>query len=402
MRNNKGFTLAELIVAGGIAGMIGLVAVTSLRNTRQASNILVVASESTTLKSLIVAQLANPEACKKTFADKLIERPDLEILAASGAVIAKKGQVFGPTKEFSITEISSTSAAGSNTLKIKVAYVLKASLDKASKKKSYDFDIDIFVNKAGTKITGCYIDITGAIKKAIKLSCEGVGVVYDETDGLYGSCTHSLPEIQNKDGVVVPTGLCPKGQYLKRVTLNENPALPLNNKVILQCKPFAIGPCGDYAYVNKIGGTENAADCVSMSTLFGQGKVLSTVKNGANTDYISVDLNCTTDDKVVRKIDKTTGLVQCIPKHIKTDCPAGYYVHDVDVTDKDDIKINCKKFSVLAACPANTYLQSALSDGSPGPAPGGCVPQVLPNAHCPVGQVIWGIDSNGYAICRVI
>jgi Tfp pilus assembly major pilin PilA len=396
IRNNKGFTLAELVIAGGIVGVIALVAVTSLKNTRQASNITVVASEASTLKSLIVAQLVNPVGCRNTFpANVPITRSNIQIISSGGAIVAQKDLAFGPTKEFSIIDISSSSAVGSNILKLKVDYDLKASLDKVSKKRSYSFDIDIFVNKnaAGTVITGCYIDIAGSTRKAIENSCVGNGAAYVAADGLYGTCTHTLPEVRNSSGIVMGTGLCPSGEYLKNVTSESSP-----NKVVLECRPFAVGPCGPWSYINKVNGTTGVADCVSLSTYFAPGRVITTINSNTPT-YLAVDLNCTHPDQVVRSIN-ADGTPECIPKHIETICPANQYVYDVVKISSTVFEGKCKAFEKKTAgpCPAGQYLQTVYSDGS---VPvGGCVVQTIP-ANCPVGQVITGFNSDGTAKCVV-
>lgn len=400
IRNNRGFTLAELVIAGGIAGVIGLVAVTSLKHTRQASNIVVVASEASTLKSLIVAQLINPLGCRKTFPPgTAIARSDVQILSSGGAVVAKKGLAFGPTREFSITDIVTSSVSGSNILKIKVGYDLKASLDKAGKigagKRKYEFDVDLFVNKSddGLSITGCFIDIAGAARKAIKLSCQGGGATHDEAAGLYGTCTHSLPEIRNDAGVKV-TDLCPTGQYLKKVEI-ETTGTPPKNNVILQCQPLKIGPCGPWSYVNKIGGSDGGpADCVSLSTYFKPGEVLATVSIEPLT-YMAIKIDCGVD-QVLRKI-KNDGKQDCIPKHIETLCGNNQYVYEIERRGDGTFEGKCKNFENLTgACPSGKFLQTVNSDGSY--PTGGCVDQALP-ASCPVGQVMTGLYPNGTAKC---
>ncbi|MEA9354982.1 prepilin-type N-terminal cleavage/methylation domain-containing protein [Bacteriovorax sp. PP10] len=408
IRNNKGFTLVELLIAGGIAGGIALVAVTSLRNTRQASNITVVASESSTLKSLIAAQLVNPQGCKKTFpTDTLIVRNNIQIFSSGGAVVVKPGSTFGPAKEFSITDISSSSVPGSNILKLKVDYTLKANLDKVSKKRLYTFTLDLFINKntAGDKITGCYIDMTGATRKAVAASCKGYegppetqsGASYNENDGLYGTCTHDLPEVRNAAGAKVASNLCPPGQYLKNVKSEYNSALP-KNTVVLECKTFSVGPCPDWSYVNKVNGTTGAAECVSLAQFYSSGQVLTTLAGRTPTTYVGITLNCPDADQVLRSI-RTDGSLECIPKHIETICAANQYVYDIQKIDKNTFQGVCKDFVKLAGCPAGKYLQAAQSDGSPA-AVGGCVDQTIP-ASCGPTEVMIGLNVNGTAKCKV-
>lgn len=405
--NNKGFTLAELVIAGGLVSIVALVAVTSLKNTRQASNITVVASEASTLKSLIVAQLVNPQGCQKTFpVGTPVVRNNIQIFSSGGAVVAGPGSTLGPTKEFSIRDISSTSASGSNVLKVKVDYDLKASLDKAGKR-SYSFTLDLFVNKneAGDKIDGCFIDIAGATRKAVKYSCKGLpgppetesGATYDPNEGLYGTCTHNLPEVRNAAGVKVISNLCPTGQYLKKVTVENPPGFP-KNAVILECKPFAIGPCGPWSYVNKVNGTTGAAECVSLSQFFNSGQVITTLAGKVPTVYAAITLNCTVADQVLRSINPD-GSLECIPKHIETLCGPNQYVYDITKIDNNTFQGKCKDFvKASGACPAGQYLQTVQSDGA---APiGGCVSQVIP-ASCAATEVMIGLNANGTAKCVV-
>lgn len=396
-KNNKGFTLAELMVAAGIAGAIGLVAVTTLKNTKQASNIMVVSSEASTLKSLIAAQLINPNSCRLTFPvnTPVVRTTGVEIKAANGVVIAKAGQLFGPTREFSITNISTTSVATSSILKIKVDYGLKATVDKPGKR-NYSFDIDVFVNKnAANQITACFLDIAGATKKAVEGSCRGLGAVYNAAVLPFGSCTHSLPEIRNEAGVKMPTNLCPQGQYLQRIYSETNP-----NKIILQCKSFAVGPCGQWSFINKINNSTGVADCVTLSSLYTTPGRVMTTKSSNPLIYEAVELNCTDANEVLRGL-KADGSLDCIPKHVPKVCPADQYVYDVTKTGPGTFDVNCKPFTKASAssCPNGQYLQAINSDGT---IPvGGCVAQVLPNATCPSGNVMIGINSSGVGICQV-
>lgn len=406
IRNHKGFTLVELLIAGGLVGGIALIAMNSLKTTRQASNIAVVASESSTLKSLIAAQLVNPQGCKKTFpTDTLIARNNIQIFSSGGAVVAKPGSIFGPAKEFSITDISSSSVAGSNILKLKVDYALKANLDKVSKKRSYSFTLDLFINKntAGDKIIGCYIDFTGATRKAVEYSCKGdagppetqSGASYDPNAGLYGTCTHELPEVRNDAGVKVASNLCPPGQYLKNVKSEYNSALP-KNTVVLECKTFSVGPCPAWSYVNKVNGTTGAAECISLAQFYNSGQVLTTLAGKTPTTYVGVTLDCPDADQVLRSI-KTDGTLECIPKHIETVCGPNQYVYDIKKIDSSTFQGVCKDFVKLAGCPAGKYLQAVQSDGSPA-AVGGCVDQVIP-ASCGASEVMTGLNANGTAKC---
>jgi hypothetical protein len=356
---------------------------------------MVVSSEASTLKSLIAAQLINPTSCRLTFPPNTpVKRTSgVEIKSSNGAVIAKEGQLFGPTREFSITKIATDSVAtNSSILKITVDYGLKAKLDKAGKR-NYSFDIDIFVNKnAANQITACFLDTAGATKKAVEGSCRGLGAVYDATVLPFGTCTHNPPEIRNEAGVKMPTNLCPQGQYLQRIYSETNP-----NKIILQCKTFAVGPCGQWSYINKINDSTGVADCVTLSSLYTAGTVITTRSNKAEI-YDAVDLNCPTSDLVVRSL-KTNGMPDCIPKHIPKECPTDQYVYDVKQTGPDTFDVLCKPFTKISAssCAIGEYLQAINSDGTI--PPGGCVAQTLP-ATCASGQVMIGLTSIGNAICQ--
>lgn len=407
IRNNKGFTLAELVMAGGLVSVVALVALTSLKNTRQASNITVVASEASTLKSLIVAQLVNPLGCQKTFPPNTpIVRNNIQIFSSGGAVVAGPGTTLGPAREFSITDISSSSASGSNVLKVKVDYALKATLDKAGKR-SYSFTLDLFVNKntAGDQITGCFVDIAGATRKAVAASCKGLpgppesqsGATYDPADGLYGTCTHTLPEVRNAAGVKEVSNLCPAGQYLKSVKVENTPGFP-KHAVVLECKPFSIGPCGAWSYVNKVNGTTGAAECVSLSQFFSAGQVITTLAGRVPTAYAAITLDCTSPDQVLRSIN-TDGSLECIPKHVETLCGANQYVYDIVKIDDETFEGKCKSFvKASGPCPAGQFLQTVQSDGAA--PPGGCVAQTIP-ATCAAAEVMIGLNANGTAKCVV-
>ena len=400
INNNKGFTLTELVVAGGIATVIGVIAFSSLRTTRQASNITVVGSEVSTLKSLMVAQLANPDSCKKTFpTDTLVERASgVQIIAASNAVLVREGLTFGPVKEFSVTNISTTSPnLASNILKIKVDYDFKESLDRAGKK-AKSFEIEIFVNKdtaTRTKINGCFSDMSGVVRRAIEQGCKGQGAVYDPGAGQYGTCTHILPVMRDSGGTVY-TSLCPAGQYLKAVETQAS-------NLVFTCAPFSVPICpgGDWTYIREIAAGTAQPNCITLSTYFPTGTVFGTRVGNAPTVYRPVTLACTDPDYVLRKLNDDYTL-DCVPKQINQGCPVDEYIKDIIVNANHTYSLDCEpmpKTNTSSACPAGQFLRKVNANGNfPADA---CAAPVIP-ATCPVGQVIVAIDTNGVATCQAI
>lgn len=403
----NGFTLVEMMVATGLVGIITIATYSSLKTSKQASNITVIGAEVSTLKSLIAAQLANPVACSKTFPyNTAVTRTNVNILNTVGGIVARRDQNFGEHNEFKITNISTSSAAiTSNILKIKVDYEIRANVSKAGKRNN-SFELDIFVNKnsTGNLIAGCFADIAGSTRKAIKDSCIGPGAIYSETDGTYGSCTHHLPEVRSASGAVIaptPTSICPVGQYLKQVDTPENSPATANKKTIFQCVTLAIGPCPAYSYIKNINPSTGAADCVKLSDLYASGKVLG-ARSGKVPTYVAVSIIC--PDKEVLRAINADGSPNCMPQQIdgtKVDqmCGVNEVIWDVTMSNSDNTyKINCKKFTnVENGCGTDLYLQKINPDGTI--PTGGCAPLTIPARCTGASQVMIGLDSNGNALC---
>lgn len=408
VNNNRGFTLAELVVAGGIATVIGVLAFSSLRTTRQASNITVIGSESSTLKSLIVAQLANPESCQKTFPSSttpLVTTPvtrlsGVEIRSGMGVVVVKEGLTFGPLKEFSITKISTSSPnLASNILKIRVDYAIRAELDKSGKKAKF-FEIEIFVNKdpaTRLNVIGCFADVAGAVRRAVEQGCKGQGAVYNAAAGTYGTCTHVLPRIQNATGSTVYTTLCPAGQYLQEV---KNDA----NNVIFTCRPFTVPACtgNSWTYIKELAAGTGQPNCISLSTWFPVGTVFATLSTKPAPIYRPIDLNCGDSNDLVLRSVRTDYSLDCVPKQINQGCPVDQYIQDIIVNSNHTYSLVCKeltKSNSSTACPNGQYLKKVNANGNfPADA---CGYPVIP-ATCATNSVMQAIDSAGNAVCTPI
>ncbi|MGZ3787088.1 MAG: pilus assembly FimT family protein [Bacteriovorax sp.] len=398
-KNNRGFTLAEMMVATAIAGVIATIVVSSLKYSTQTINRGLITSEESGLKNAIIQNMSNPTACANTFGGQVFSRSDFDLKDSHGNIFVSKSppyNSFGETavrKFLTVTSITSAPTPGSsNSLTLTVTYVLDAGFTPGKKQLTKTFSVNIFMvkNIVGGVATGtvkdCFADVSAMIIAAVKNAClssAGNAAVY-ETEVVfppYGRCIHT-PQVLKEDANPAPAGLCPAGQFLVASTSDAN------GLVTYQCKRFLTAPCPANQYLNGIDTSGNPM-CKDFITLFTNGMALS--YNG--TSYQSINLNCGTD-MVLRYVD-ASGAPHCVPKVIIQTCPAGQYISDVDASGN----VTCSYFTKKTAgvCPAGQYLTAINSDGSV-PA-GGCADLSIP-ASCPTNWVVRGADSSGNAICE--
>lgn len=380
-KNKKGFTLIEIMIAGGLVGGIALLAGIFFKMSNQTSNTNILTTEVSFLKNLVISNFSIPDVCAANLVGQPANRTGIpQLVDKIPQPFLVSGNSYGQGNIIRITNIATTSSTD-KMLALVVTYDIKAAAEKVgSKKTGLIFSVEINVVKdAGGTVTSCFVDGAGSIRRAIQYSCSGNGATYAAGAGTYGTCSHNV-ETKNASASVIATP-CPAGQYLAASTAT-------GGLVTLQCQTFSTPPCPTWSYVNGID-SNGAPVCVALSTLYTNGMVMSATSGG----YQSLDLNCPTDQVLARLNPKL-----CIPKVITKVCPANEYISAVDNSGN----VTCSPFTrkTAGACPSSPdveYLSAINADGSI-PA-GGCKPLTI-NADCSgygPDYVLTAIDSNGNA-----
>lgn len=395
LKSNSGFSLMEVVIAAGVAGIVGLVAVSFLRTNEKSINRVIETTESSFIKNLIIGNMSNPASCNNTFAmptPQLINRASLTLfnknaqafLAPGQQISESRGTGTGSVKNiFTINTISSAAIAGTDkALRLSINYTIANTLVRDSKKVAKNFEVDVYIqrNAAGTSVTSCFIDTAEMIKKAIANSCKGNAAVYDAGAN---TCTHNVQFTGTQVTAGGALGTCPAGQFLKR-------SVTASGVTNFTCMAYttAAPNCTSGTFMNGVN-ADGTPNCVAFATLFNTtGMVISATATG----YQALNFNCADlpdgTQMVLRRYSSSGN--DCVPKVIQKTCNAYEYISDVDSSGN----VTCKPFTKnpSGACPAGTYARSVNADGSI-PA-GGCQAMTLP-ATCGAGYVINAIGSDG-------
>ncbi|AUN99899.1 hypothetical protein DOM21_01265 [Bacteriovorax stolpii] len=396
-QSKSGFTLLEITIAGGIAAAVALVAVSLLKTNEKSINRVIETTESSYIKNLIIGNMSNPEACRRTFAfptPQPITRTALTLYSKNLQPFLAPGQQITESKGsngsgaiknlFTINTINSAAIAGTDkSLRLSINYTIANTLDTGSKKVNRNFEVDVYIQRdsTGTNVSSCFVDTAAMIKKAIENSCKGNGAVWDTSNN---TCTHNV-QLSGTQVTAGTTSVCPANQFLKK-------SVSASGITNYTCATYATGgaSCASGFFMNGIN-PDGTPICIAFRSLFTTpGRVLSATTTG----YQEIDLNCTDlpdgTQRVLRRW--TSSGPDCVPKIIQKDCPPYQYINNVDSSGN----VTCSAFTKNpnGNCAAGTYARSVNSDGSI-PA-GACQALTIP-ATCSSGYAINSINIAGQA-----
>ncbi|MDD4973872.1 MAG: prepilin-type N-terminal cleavage/methylation domain-containing protein [Bacteriovorax sp.] len=411
LKSTKGFSLAEIMIATAIAGVIGLVGYSALKSSNQAGHIKIVDNEVNHLKNLLIGNLADPATCANNFKNQAAANPDIPNLKIKDPTkyFLERGQSYGDKASdtspgiVSITNISTVrSGATVDRFIVKVDYSLRV-IGKPGKTKNLSFQAEVFAKFSAdgldATIKDCFLDVAGMIRTAVKYSCRGdydntldqnieSGAHYYEPGlGSFGECHHDIT-LQDSSGTPIggspmtgPSQSCPLHEFISQST-------SITGVVTFKCTKYpSVAPltCPAWWYAKSFNNL-GEPDCHKLSEFVPSGNLVATgVSAGLGVfTPISVGAMSCGADQVLRRLSPKT----CAPKLIAKSCPANQYIQDVAA----DGTLTCVSFVKKSpVCPAGQYLASMTASGN-----ATCLPLTI-NASCPAGYLLSGADSNGNA-----
>lgn len=418
LRLNSGFTLVEVIAAAGIASVIGLIAYTNLQTSQEVGNKVLVDSEVNYLKNLIISTMGEPVACENTFKNSLLTlNSAVSIKDKNNNVIVNAGKTIGSYKKdlLTVTKVSSVAATNSkNNLIVTVDYTLNSKLGKlaaAKAKNAFDVNIKIMLDSTETKVQSCLVDTDLLLREAVKASCqndEGGGAYYQSYESLatalpagqqalypYGKCTHdiafidpvtSVRTVLNNSAPATRVKTCPKGYFLSTVV---TPTTGTNKGVTeYRCSRINTAPvcsAGEYLKTVSSSGVTTCVPFINTIAAVPVGEAIVL----RSTGYEGVSLNCPSadPDKVLKRLNPSTGAPECIPKVILQTCPVGSFVSAVDSSGN----VSCLAAPTGTSC-GSGYVMAITSSGAVSCG------DVTITSNCPSG--IAAIDGSGVVTCR--
>ena len=364
MRNHKGFSFTEILVAAAMLGGISLGVMQLMNNMQKGQKSSEIKMEVLDLRRRIVTAMADKFACEKTFGSKKIG-DDIDVIKnAKGVIIVKKNQEVA-NKRLKITRIYTKDPKpprplGNDMREIELHVDFENLMKNHSygAKKTFKTLMKVEATGANAPITRCFDDRENAVMTAIDEAggelCRVLGGKWDIGETLNKRCT---------------TAPCGEGEYLSGTKdveytreLEDGTKVTTTQKAF-KCKPLKV--CEDNEY--QIGFDANGVvQCKSYTTECEEGKYL--VGYDSNGDKI-----CQHDNWKV------------------ADCQDGHYLEGFQPNgDKICRPDNWK----VENCPNGEYLAGFQNNGNKI-----CKPDYRNVGKCPKGSYLEGFNPNGSKSC---
>jgi prepilin-type N-terminal cleavage/methylation domain-containing protein len=382
-RNQAGFTLAEVVIACALIGILALALVNQLQLVGASKK---EANESAIINGLtdkLATELSRRETCSlgANFGGRNIAGPAPGTISdADGNPIVTVGATYGvkattgPVINSSLSAASvgsvqvssittSANATNPNEMILKVQFTKMrgiAGLFKTAAK----IELPITVIQTGGIIKYCYNDITNSITSAIRLSCRGNTSIFiaDTSDPTYAAYFATNPTIPASPvyapyGVCVhnvSTTACPSGQYMKKIEVAG-----VTNQLQYTCVGFqAACPAGQF--------------------------ITGYAANGKVTCNYPLP-NCNPGEMMVMSAG---GNYTCLKTNVAFSggCSGLYAIKRFNA----DGSVTCAQFYPPRTCAG---LVTSISPGSTT-----CTANVKA-VTCPVGQYVSSVDASGQPVC---
>jgi prepilin-type N-terminal cleavage/methylation domain-containing protein len=196
LKNAKGFTLVEIIIAVGLMAGLSMVAMQMMKTQTTSSASISAKMDEMEIKRNIILTLQDSIACKTTFAQKNIGQDLTAIKSSKGADLFSVGSNFGSNK----VKITSMKTQDLNTFigtLRDVELVIRTTKSVMGKETQAEFKVRLKVVALGASspITDCYSDADTLIIGATIETCKSLGGIWDAA-----TITCALPDYVSKSG----------------------------------------------------------------------------------------------------------------------------------------------------------------------------------------------------------
>jgi hypothetical protein len=337
--NNKGFTLVEGLILGGLLGGLALVGATMSKNMNQGQATAEAKLEDIELRRQIVTILTDKVACANTLSGVNIGGSISSIKNASGAVMFQVGGNYGngslQINSFTTADLNQTFPDGTRMIGLSVGLTKLKNTTKPAKNSV--ITLRVKAPSANAAITSCFADFEQLIRSA----CLSAGGAWSGSDCSYDAL------------------------YVKRVgdTMTGNLTAPQFN--------------------GNIYGT-NATFASSVTTDF------ATLTNSLTSALFCTGANCKAiGDFALSNKECPSGQVMTgvkpdgTPNCRALQCPANEYFAGLDGASNPI----CRPFPTKT-CPTHQYVTKVNADGT-------VICDILPNnaiSNCPSGMVMQSVN----------
>lgn len=424
IRNNKGFTLLEVVVATGLLGALALGVMSQMQLMSKGQKLAETRMEELEVRRMILTALADKVACQNTLAGKEIGQPLTQIKSANNSVLYEVGQNYGNNtlKISSITtqDLATTFADGVRLVYLIVNFQkLKSS---ATNNKSVNITFRVKAPTATGTISECYADTDSIIQQ----SCASSGGTWSS-----GGCTFSQYTLKAGDtisgtltsiGFIGPltgnvtgnlsgnvTGavvLATSGSFTGNVTATR--FCTGNNCKFLADLAYSNLSCADSEVqigVNVLGNTYCKSLTCPASQFFA-----GLDSGGASICRPYPTMPCATNSYISKF--NSDGSVQCslLPNSSNATCPEGEIIQSISATVTTCVPYSptstVSRLAQRSASGANFTAGVITATLNGNAATADSVPwsgitgkPTIPSGTCPTGKVIKEIKADGSIVC---
>ncbi|MGZ3788398.1 MAG: prepilin-type N-terminal cleavage/methylation domain-containing protein [Bacteriovorax sp.] len=376
-KNQKGFTLPEIMIATGLLAALSLGVMSMMKNMQKGQVVSETKMEELELRRLITTLLIDQVACQNTLGGTNIGTSISQIKNNANVVAFQTNNTYGNNSvkitSMSTQDLGIVNADGTRTINLNLALTKMKQLSGGGTK-NVSIQLNVSAPSANGTISKCFVDSNQIISTANQTGCASLGGTWNGA-----SSTCYLGNYVNKNGDTM-TG-----------TLNANVNGNLTGNVTGNVTGNISGANG--AFTTKVTSPQfcTGANCKAIGDFALSNKACANgyAQIGVNADGTPncKALQCPAN-QYFAGLDASSNAI-CRPYPTNT-CPTNQYVAQVNA----DGTVVCAIVpnNATATCPAGQVLQS-ISAGVPT-----CVNKGA-GTSCSVGQVVTAVASDGTVTC---
>ncbi|MFA6237013.1 MAG: type II secretion system protein [Bacteriovorax sp.] len=392
LMGQDGFTLAEILVAAALIGVLALALSSQLKlvgSSRMESSERIIMNK---LTDRLAVELSKQETCTANFGGKAIVRTlvaNEALVDGTGTAMIKVGESYSErdltsntqakgtqSKSIQVTEIKTQVGSHADEMSVVVSFKKKSLLGAFIPSHQVTLSLSIIKDTAVT-VKYCYNDITNSIASAIRLSCQGNNSYYDNSAANlpYGVCKH-FTDVTS----------CGANQYLQRI---EVPDASATGTKTLKFTCASLPSCTDPLKVVAGFNADGTVACEYPFPNCGAGQLM--VRSTSSGRYICLptDVNCVPTSAITAFNEN--GTVTCTGFYPPGTCPAGQKATAYSPSGG----LSCSPAYRQKHCAAGEFISGTDASGT-----GVCSKYLTPNFSCGAGSGAIGVAANGDLICQ--
>ncbi len=190
LKNNKGFSLVEVLIASGILGAMGLYLASFSKQAITMEKKSETSFEINSISSLITQSLLNKDSCLYTLGDGSVITNGKKISVIKNRkgddifnTSTKYGNNSVSINDIEVVDVNASGAPGENKygeIKLQVTFLRTSKLIQGSKTTRRSFPVSVELD-ASNKLVSCFSSTENSVVTAKEEACNNIGGIFDKT-----------------------------------------------------------------------------------------------------------------------------------------------------------------------------------------------------------------------------